>query len=52
MKKFWEGKPGEYILPNILAFLYRTYPDVDFKVKIANTELIAQDVLEKKCISA
>ena len=39
---------GEYILPNILAFLYKTHPDVDFKVKIANTELISQDVLEKK----
>lgn len=39
---------GEYILPNILAFLYNTHPDVDFKVKIANTESISQDVLEKK----
>jgi len=39
---------GEYILPNILAFLFKTYPDVDFKVKIANTESISQDVLEKK----
>ncbi|OLN33646.1 LysR family transcriptional regulator [Desulfosporosinus metallidurans] len=39
---------GEYILPNILAFLYKTHPDVDFKVKIANTESITQDVLEKK----
>ena len=36
---------GEYILPNILAFLYKTHPDVDFKVKIANTESISQDVL-------
>ena len=39
---------GEYILPNILAFLYKTHPDVDFKVKIANTDSITQDVLEKK----
>ncbi|TGE32424.1 LysR family transcriptional regulator [Desulfosporosinus sp. Sb-LF] len=39
---------GEYILPNILAFLFKTHPDVDFKVKIANTESISQDVLEKK----
>jgi DNA-binding transcriptional LysR family regulator len=39
---------GEYILPNILAFLYKNHPDVDFKVKIANTESISQDVLEKK----
>ncbi len=39
---------GEYILPNILAYLYKMHPDVDFKVKIANTESISQDVLEKK----
>jgi DNA-binding transcriptional LysR family regulator len=39
---------GEYILPNILAFLCKTHPDVDFKVKIANTESISQAVLEKK----
>ena len=39
---------GEYVLPNILAFLFRTHPEVDFKVKIANTESITQDVLDKK----
>lgn len=39
---------GEYILPNILAYLHKTHPNVDFKVKIANTESISQDVLEKK----
>ncbi|MDP4125777.1 MAG: LysR family transcriptional regulator [Bacillota bacterium] len=39
---------GEYILPNILALLYKTNPGVDFKVKIANTEQITQDILEKK----
>lgn len=39
---------GEYIIPNILAFLHKTHPGVDFKVKIANTESITQDVLEKK----
>jgi len=39
---------GEYILPNIMAYLSKTYPDVDFKVKISNTESIAQDVSEKK----
>ncbi|MDR3602952.1 MAG: LysR family transcriptional regulator [Desulfosporosinus sp.] len=39
---------GEYILPNILAFLHKAHPDVDFKVKIANTESISQDVLENK----
>lgn len=42
---------GEYILPNLLAFLFKTHPDVEFKVKIANTESISQDILEKKCIS-
>ncbi|WP_407310134.1 LysR family transcriptional regulator [Desulfosporosinus sp. SB140] len=39
---------GEYILPNILAFLFKAHPDVEFKVKIANTESISQDILEKK----
>ncbi|EGW42000.1 LysR family transcriptional regulator [Desulfosporosinus sp. OT] len=39
---------GEYVLPNILAYLHKTHPNVDFKVKIANTESISQDVLEKK----
>ena len=38
---------AEYILPNILAFLYKTYPDVDFKVKIANTESISGDIVNK-----
>lgn len=39
---------GEYILPYILAFLFRTHPDVEFKVKIANTESISQDILARK----
>ncbi|MDR3599823.1 MAG: LysR family transcriptional regulator [Desulfosporosinus sp.] len=39
---------GEYVLPNILAFLLKTHPDVDFKVKIANTELITQDIIGGK----
>jgi|SRR5665648_266384 len=39
---------GEYVLPNILAFLFKTHPELDFKVKIANTESITQDVLDKK----
>jgi DNA-binding transcriptional LysR family regulator len=39
---------GEYILPNILAYLHRTHPDVGFKVNIANTESISKDVLENK----
>ncbi|WP_200797860.1 LysR family transcriptional regulator [Desulfosporosinus lacus] len=37
---------GEYILPNILALLFKSHPSVDFKVKIANTESISQAVLE------
>lgn len=39
---------GEYVLPHILAYLHQERPDVDFKVKIANTEVISQDVLEKR----
>jgi DNA-binding transcriptional LysR family regulator len=39
---------GEYVLPNIMAYLCDTLPDVDFKVKIGNTEVICQDVLEKR----
>lgn len=39
---------GEYVLPNILACLYKMRPDIDFKVTIANTETIARDVLERK----
>jgi len=39
---------GEYVLPYILAYLCKARPDVDFKVKIANTEVICQDVLEKR----
>ncbi|HEY8909994.1 MAG TPA: LysR family transcriptional regulator [Desulfosporosinus sp.] len=39
---------GEYVLPRIMTYLYRTHPDVEFKVKIANSESITQDVSEKK----
>ena len=39
---------AEYVLPNILAFLVKNHPEVDFKVKIANTESITQDVLDRK----
>ncbi len=39
---------GEYVLPHILGYLYNVRPDIDFKAKIANTETIAQDVLEKR----
>ncbi|KKM09738.1 transcriptional regulator [Clostridiales bacterium PH28_bin88] len=38
---------GEYLLPRILAYMYGIRPDIAFKVKIANTEIIYQDVLEK-----
>lgn len=38
---------GEYLLPHILGYLYKIRPDIDFKAKIANTEIIAQDVIEK-----
>lgn len=39
---------GEYILPHILAYIYQKRPDIDIKVKIANTVSIDQDVLERK----
>lgn len=39
---------GEYVLPLILGYLNKVRPDIDFKVNIANTETIAQDVLEKR----
>ena len=39
---------GEYVLPNILACLYQIRPDIDFKVTIANTETVSQDILGKK----
>ncbi|KGK91998.1 transcriptional regulator [Desulfosporosinus sp. HMP52] len=39
---------GEYILPHLITFLHRIHPEVEFKVKIANTESISQDILEKK----
>lgn len=39
---------GEYLLPHLLGYLYKVRPDIDFKAKIANTETIAQDVLDKK----
>lgn len=38
---------GEYVLPHILTYLNSICPNIDFKVKIANTEVISQDVLEK-----
>ena len=39
---------GEYVLPQILGYLYQVRPDIDFKAKIANTDIIAQDVMEKR----
>lgn len=39
---------GEYVMPNILACLFKMRPDIDFKVSIANTETITQDIMERK----
>ncbi|MDQ7095074.1 LysR family transcriptional regulator [Desulfosporosinus sp. PR] len=39
---------GEYVLPPILTYLNQLHPDIDFRVKIANTEVISQEVLEKR----
>lgn len=39
---------GEYILPNILPYLYKERPELDIKANIANTESIEQGVLERK----
>lgn len=39
---------GEYILPHILGYLDSMSDCLDFNVKIANTEIMAQDVLENR----
>jgi DNA-binding transcriptional LysR family regulator len=39
---------GEYVIPNILACLFKMRPDIDFKVSISNTETITQDIIERK----
>ncbi|MDR1069301.1 MAG: LysR family transcriptional regulator [Gracilibacteraceae bacterium] len=39
---------GEYVVPNLLTYLFRVRPDIDFKVNIANTESVTQDLLERK----
>lgn len=39
---------GEYILPHIIGHLDTTIDCLDFSVKIANTEIMAQDVLENR----
>ncbi|MCL1847500.1 MAG: LysR family transcriptional regulator [Coriobacteriia bacterium] len=39
---------GEYILPHIIGYLDSLFDSLDFHVKIANTEIIAQDVLENR----
>ena len=39
---------GEYILPIIIGHLDYISDSLDFKVKIANTEIIAQDILENR----
>jgi LysR family transcriptional regulator, transcriptional activator of the cysJI operon len=39
---------GEYILPNIMEYLFKAHPFIDFKVKISKTESIIQDVTVEK----
>lgn len=39
---------GEYILPHIIGHLDTTNDSLDFSVKIANTEIMAQDILENR----
>jgi len=39
---------GEYILPPIIRHLDRFFDSLDFNVKIANTEMMAQDILENR----
>ncbi|MEW6661885.1 MAG: LysR family transcriptional regulator [Bacillota bacterium] len=38
---------GEYLAPRIMGYLYQTRPELEVKLKIANTETTYQDVLEK-----
>jgi DNA-binding transcriptional LysR family regulator len=38
---------GEYLAPRIMGYLYHTRPELEIKLKIANTETTYQDVLEK-----
>ena len=43
---------GEYILPHLIDYLYDTNNDqngeIEFNVKVANTEVVSQDILERK----
>ncbi|KLU59120.1 HTH-type transcriptional regulator CysL [Peptococcaceae bacterium CEB3] len=39
---------GEYIMPQILVYLYKQWPDINFKTVIANTETISQGILDRK----
>ncbi|MCL2750673.1 MAG: LysR family transcriptional regulator [Coriobacteriia bacterium] len=39
---------GEYILPHIIGHLDDAHDSLDFSVKIANTQIVAQDVLENR----
>ena len=39
---------GEYVLPSIFGHLYQVRPGIEFKAKIANTDSIAQEVLERR----
>jgi DNA-binding transcriptional LysR family regulator len=38
---------GEYLAPRIMAYLYQARPELDVKLRIANTENTYQNVLEK-----
>ena len=39
---------GEYILPHIIGHMDNCFDKLDFSVKIANTQIVAQDVLENR----
>jgi len=39
---------GEYILPHVIGYLDDCCDNLDFSVKIANTQIVAQDVLENR----
>ncbi|KKM10471.1 transcriptional regulator [Clostridiales bacterium PH28_bin88] len=38
---------GEYLIPRIVGYLYQVKPEIEVKLKIANTKVTYQDVLEK-----
>ncbi|NYE57868.1 selenium metabolism-associated LysR family transcriptional regulator [Carboxydothermus ferrireducens] len=38
---------GEYVLPKLLAYFYKLYPEIEMRVKIANTDTIYHELVEK-----